>query len=1102
MQTQSLLFSRADGWTVEKAKAWAKKHGHKSSKVDVTDQYVRLRQLDPKGFQVKRTVPFGKGIRAVVAREETMAAKKKTTRRPAAKRTAAKRKPAAKPKAAPKRSKSKSKSTTRVVAARRRPHRVRATGRVATEARRPKKRSVHAKRRGSVRETPRLRETPRVAESRRRPKKRAVSRKTNRKSSLVMAKRRPGSRRKSKVQAWHGDSAGHSKAAKKGWKTRKSGKPSKTRTTKTATEARRRPKKRTYARQAPRVAEARRPKKSSSRSVRETQRVAAKRTYNRSRVVRAPSLGSIARTAGQMGLEVGTAVAGFLIADGIDRFLSTYDPAAATKPANKFTSDGAGTLANALNVASPPDMWRYGALTALTLVPLGGSLFAKHPMVRAGAEGIGLGAGVKLLSTLWSHVLMPMLVGKDTGVPALQKSWIARLYPAEVSATLNIKSGKAAVSSGGATSTAGTLSGGSEQTGVGSARDAGPFALGERFGRGREHRDWVAPSPWPMPAAPAAPAYDASFVDPAIPTPSVQAAWPARWGEHHRWGLRGVGDAVQDMTQTIAAQAGVHPAHAVNAAMHAAAEPADLTQALQRSLPHVNRDVLRETARQLHPHVVRMHLHARYPREHGEWEAARASEGIPAPDHDAPEQEWREWHGKRAAAGLPQAPPPPEPPPASTPVHLRSRFEWRPKSDREITYDRYQTVQQAMGIGAPYASGNPGQPGLGEAFSDAVQTVAATVPDMPLENAVNATAFAAAEPCNLVRAFERAMPQIRRELARQCAMRVGPHIRQIHEQAGVPLPPDASVAPPAPPMPGLPAAPLPPPVADVFVPSPPPPSWTRSEAEWHVQEKSDWDRGHAGSASPVVVAAATQAAQAAAAPHADASKPAVQAAVKAVADHAAQAASAAPPGTPPADVHAAATQAAQTVAADNHPAVASHPAVQAAIQAAATAATATAPAANGASPSVAAAATQAAQSAAAPHADATKPAVAAAVQAAANGAAQAASAAPPGTPTAVVQQAAKDGAQAAAAAHGAAADHPAVQAAVKAAAPAAANAAAPTTGTSGVGRPPRHLQVGPTKLPNPEGPQPPEADCGCLNDSPYLGFVGDEEESDLLFNLN
>ena len=461
------------------------------------------------------------------------------------------------------------------------------------------------------------------------------------------------------------------------------------------------------------------------------------------------------------------------------------------------------------------------------------------------------------------------------------------------------------------------------------------------------------------------------------------------------------------MAQTIAAKTGVHPAHAVNAAMHAAAEPHDLTQALQRALPHVDRRVLHETARHLHPHVARMHAHARHPGEHGEWLTARAAEGVPAPEHDAPEHEWREWHGKRAAAGLPPSPPPPEPPAASpTPVHMRERHEWRPKSGREITYDRYPTVQQALGIGAggPASSGYPGQPGLGEAFADAVQSVAATVPDMPLENAVNATAFAAAEPCDLVRAFERAMPQIRRALAQECASAANPHIVRMIETTGV-LPPAA---------PGLPAAPVvpeaPAPVLPIveFAPSPPPPSWSRTEAEWHEQERQDWERAHAGAHPAAVVAAATHAAEAAAAPHPDAGKPAVQAAVKAVADKAAQAASAAPPGTPTAEVHAAATQAAQAGAA-NHPAVAGHPAVQAAVKAAATAATATA-------------------------------------------------------------------------------DHP---------------AAVPPPGTAGVGNPPRHLQVGPPRLPVPNGPQPANSDCGCaLEDSPYLGFVGDEDEPDQLFVLN
>jgi len=553
------------------------------------------------------------------------------------------------------------------------------------------------------------------------------------------------------------------------------------------------------------------------------------------------------------------------------------------------------------------------------------------------------------------------------------------------------------------------------------------------------------------------------------------------------------------MAATIADKAGVHPAHAVNAAMHAAAEPHDLTQALERALPHVNRRVLHETARHLHPHVVRMHHHARHPREHAEWMAARAAEGFPAPEHDAPEHEWSEWHGKREAAGLSPAPHPPEPPPPTTPVHLRNRFEWRPKSGREITYDRYPTVQQVMGVGSggPATGGNPGQPGLGEAFSDAVQSVAATVPDMPLENAVNMTAYAATEPCNLVRAFERAMPAIKRALARQCAMQSGPHINRMIEETGIPLPPDAVLPPPATSIvPGsLPPPPPPVPVVE-FVPSPPPPSWSRSEAEWHDQERRDWDRMHG--AHPVI-AAAKQAAEAAAAPHPDASKPAVQAAVRAVADKAAQAAVAAPPGT---DVHAAATQAAKTVAATDHPAVAEHPAVKAAVQAAATAATSAAAGSPDAGP-VTAAATQAAHAAAAPHADANKPAVAAAVQAAADGAAQAAASAPPGTPPQVVHQAAKEGAQAAAAAHGAAADHPAVKAAVAAAAPAAANAAAPANaGMAGVGNPPRHLQIGPTKLPKPEGPQSLEKECGCLSDSPFLAFLGDEEEQDQLFLPN
>lgn len=64
-EVQSLLFRR-DTWTVARARAWARKHGYRSSKVDVTQDYVRLRQAPPGRFDRMRTREFGHGIQAVV----------------------------------------------------------------------------------------------------------------------------------------------------------------------------------------------------------------------------------------------------------------------------------------------------------------------------------------------------------------------------------------------------------------------------------------------------------------------------------------------------------------------------------------------------------------------------------------------------------------------------------------------------------------------------------------------------------------------------------------------------------------------------------------------------------------------------------------------------------------------------------------------------------------------------------------------------------------------------------------------------------------------------------------------------------------------------
>ena len=65
-EVQSILVPRSK-FSVEEAKHWASHHGFKASKVDVTDQYIRLRQRDPKGLGRMRTIRFGTGgVKAVV----------------------------------------------------------------------------------------------------------------------------------------------------------------------------------------------------------------------------------------------------------------------------------------------------------------------------------------------------------------------------------------------------------------------------------------------------------------------------------------------------------------------------------------------------------------------------------------------------------------------------------------------------------------------------------------------------------------------------------------------------------------------------------------------------------------------------------------------------------------------------------------------------------------------------------------------------------------------------------------------------------------------------------------------------------------------------
>ena len=177
---------------------------------------------------------------------------------------------------------------------------------------------------------------------------------------------------------------------------------------------------------------------------------------------------------GEFALMLGAGGLGFVLADGLDRMLATFDPSSADpRPKDKFTSDGTGSLANTLNIAARPGIGRLAAGVGLTAAPAVGAYFVKNSYARGALEGLAVGAGINLFKTLWNNLLMPMLVGKDTTASPelLKKSYIARLYPAEVAAYINLQAQKGADGkmAPGPYPAAGVLSEG--------PADVGPFAL-------------------------------------------------------------------------------------------------------------------------------------------------------------------------------------------------------------------------------------------------------------------------------------------------------------------------------------------------------------------------------------------------------------------------------------------------------------------------------------------------------------------------------------------------------------------------------------------------------------------------------------------------
>ncbi len=64
-KVQSLVFERYC-WTVPAARAWAKQHRYKIDKEDVSQRFIRFRQLDPKQYKVVGAMPFQRGLKALL----------------------------------------------------------------------------------------------------------------------------------------------------------------------------------------------------------------------------------------------------------------------------------------------------------------------------------------------------------------------------------------------------------------------------------------------------------------------------------------------------------------------------------------------------------------------------------------------------------------------------------------------------------------------------------------------------------------------------------------------------------------------------------------------------------------------------------------------------------------------------------------------------------------------------------------------------------------------------------------------------------------------------------------------------------------------------
>jgi hypothetical protein len=127
---------------------------------------------------------------------------------------------------------------------------------------------------------------------------------------------------------------------------------------------------------------------------------------------------------GELALAALTGAVGFVLADFLDRYLAVKQYIPATVPTG---ATAASSTSQAID--TKPSIMRIFAQAAIAAAPLAGAYWAKKPMLRAGLQGMGLGALIHLGGQLINHYVLAKLTASATAGTALGN--LAQYYQQE-----------------------------------------------------------------------------------------------------------------------------------------------------------------------------------------------------------------------------------------------------------------------------------------------------------------------------------------------------------------------------------------------------------------------------------------------------------------------------------------------------------------------------------------------------------------------------------------------------------------------------------------------------------------------------------------------